>query len=269
MMRWLCLFAMLAACHKPAQTDPVDMPALIDAQIQLLATYKQLPSPYGWPSDTDCDGALWAGEARASGAAVAIQASIQPDGRPTRRPNGDCPPMESSSTTSTDMRLGQILGLYVASDRATLERLRAYAKTNNYLVGTPREKISAVEMKPAERFFLGQAIAHLGGACDDWCLFPPIYYPAPQTDSDAHLQILQVYMQNLMGIASAETIAAESSLCRTYSDDALAHAVCGDKQTASELILSPAWRLPSYVRGAMPAYAYAHRLLILHILTGK
>src|ERR1043166_4915987 len=81
----------------------------------------------GWPSDIDCDAALWAGLARAGGADwVEVSSAIRDDGRPTRLPGEDCLPPRSAATTSNDMLTGIMLGLVEAGDGPSLSRLWDY-----------------------------------------------------------------------------------------------------------------------------------------------
>ena len=103
-MKRLCLLLLLVGCqHKHTNADPKTVVKLRD---ELLAEWSQVTSGnhYGWPDENDCDGALWAGEARAAGLQVDIAAALQPDGRPTRLPNADCGKDRSAATTSTDMQ---------------------------------------------------------------------------------------------------------------------------------------------------------------------
>jgi len=245
------------------------------AQAETLSQLSGASDPSsGWPSASDCDGALWAGEAAFAGASsVNIALALQPDGRPTREPGHDCPPPGApggaSHTTSTDMQLGTILGLYGARDAASLELLQSYTEDNGGIVGTPDAVVTDlayVEMKPGQRSLMAMAVWQLGGSPAEPWLHTPIVYGPPQNDSSLHLALLSLAGERELGsFGEADQLVADSLLVGA-SGDALAQAVAGNSSTAAALILSPSYSPPSYVRGSLPAYAYVHKLLVLHIL---
>lgn len=230
--------------------------------------------PAGWPSSTDCDGALWAGEARLAGdSSVDMSLALQSDGRPTRRPGADCGPAAiglsgAPATTSTDMLLGIVVGLWAQRDLDGLLALQDYADSHHMVMGSPADSVtdlSYVLMKPGTRTLLSQAVLSLGGrATGDWQYLPEVY-GLGQADFSTHLTLLSAYFQQQLGTLSPLNRAELEPTCLRDIGDALVQAVCGNGALAYELIESPAYKYPSYVRGA-PAYKQVHRMLVLHII---
>lgn len=229
--------------------------------------------PSGWPSSSfgeapsDCDAALWAGEARRAGVTnVLVSQALQADGRPTRWPGADCP--SASHTTSTDMQLGTILGLLAAGDRVSLARLQSFTERNGGVVGSPLTSpgdLAFVLMKPGTRTLLARAVLHLGGTpAEPWVLLPIISGP-PVQDYQVHLALLALLADSDTGTWTVEDAAWATWLANQEPADALAQAVAGNWGLAAELVLSPAYMPPSYVRGA-PSYGPVHRLLVLKLL---
>ena len=83
----------LPACGQEIPAGPILITELEQLYASKLALLHNLTSRNvgGWPTDAECDGALWAGVARAAGADwVDVSAAFRPDGRPTRKPLRDC-----------------------------------------------------------------------------------------------------------------------------------------------------------------------------------
>lgn len=281
-MRGLFLFlCLLVACGRPVKTVELnpDADRLRGLQDELLGQLNEAATGMtaGWPSDYDCDAALWAGEARAGGANwVEDSAALQPDGRPTRLPGKDCGPPgtpgapsggNSEATTSTDMQLGTILGLLAAHDVDALLRLQSYTDDNNGTVGTPAEDVPLVYMKPNTRTLLARAIASLGGAGDaGWAALPIIRGPIT-ADYQRHLQLISMILQSRLGGLSPIDVVLATNTYKGATDDALAAYVAGDIPTATRLILDANWSPPTYTRGAA-VYPLVHRLFVVHLLLG-
>lgn len=232
----------------------------------------------GWPSDSDCDAALWAGEARAAGATWSdVSAALQSDGRPTRKPHADCGPAgtpgvgavgNSEGTTSTDMQLGTILGLLAARDEASLGRLQQYAKDHGGVVGTPASDIPLTYMKPGTRTLLAQSVQLLGGTGDAPWLSLPILYGDPTADYQVHLEMISLLIEQKVSTFGAIDRAIASHACITYPADALVQVVCGNQTAAAAIALTPGWTAPSYVRGS-PNYSIVYKLFVVHLLLGQ
>jgi len=278
-MKYLLLLTLLIGCAKSSVSPPwTPDAAALDAAASTIPAGES-----GWPSDSDCDAALWAGEARAAGdLAVEESAALQPDGRPTRLPGADCGPAgtpgvpaggNSTATTSTDMQLGTILGLLAAGDVAALERLQAYADAQSGFVGTPESDISDVYMKPGTRSLLARAISKLGGQADVTWLIAPIVYGVPTADYQVHLALISLIIQaRTSGLGDAERAYA-SELYATNPADALAAYVAGAYAASQALVVSADWTPPTYVRGGTPAataaYVATHRNFVIHLLLGE
>ena len=258
-----------------SQLSDKDLLSLAQLKAQLRDSYFQSTRGHkgNWPSDKDCDSALWAGVARAAGIEeVQVDLALTWEGRPTRLPCGDCGPGShgynngSAATTSTDMMLGTILGLFCAKDRVSLEKMRSYADENRGIMGVPRELVARTWIKPGTRAFLSQAIGKLGGKKDNWALLGQLHSPN-QEDYQLHLQLLSFYFESLLldgNLSKSNRKALEKEADRN-PEDALAQALAGNRKKATELLLNPAWKVPGYVRGPETAKEI-HQLLIIQIL---
>jgi len=276
MFRFILTFLLLFGCGQAPKASSSARPY----SIQLASEYSSLVATVqseadqasGWPSSHDCDGALWAGEARAAGIeSVRIEQALQPDGRPTRRPLTDCPLSETSHSTSTDMQLGIILGLFASRDCHSLARLQAYAEDHKGEVGYPSdtlEDLAYTYVKPGTRTLLAlttEKSGMPGGKGSEPWRHLPIAYTKPPTDSTLHLSLLSLYVEKELGTFGVVNQHFADSLCASNPEDALALAVCGRLREAAERVLSSDWTPPSYVRGS-PNYLSVHKAFILYIL---
>ena len=221
----------------------------------------------GWPSDEDCDGALWAGVARAAGATwVDMSAALQKNGRPTRRPYRDCAtPDESKTTTSNDMMTGIILGLLYSNDTSSLHRLWQYGSVRGWVMGTPEWYVSRVLLRPNGISLLARSLYRTSGGRIDYPVrLSPILYGPSDSDYGTHLTLLSRLAQRKAGGPQYGTEIAEQLLAKTYLKDALAQAMA-DNRTAAALLLLNNYESPSYVRGH-PSYHLVHWLLAARIL---
>lgn len=248
--------------------DPLRRAALEQAERDERAA-----APAGWPSDSDCDLALWAGEARSAGLTdVVMWHALSPEGRPLRKERMDCGPApwgsgDSAATTSTDMQLGIIEGLLADRDLPALTLLESYVDAHGGWAGFPDDLAHAplTYMKPGTRALLAKAIRSLGGSPKGVWAYEPIPHATPGTDSDLHILLVSLAAERQAGAWGPLAQAAASDACIRNPTDAAAQAVCGHADLASELVLSPTWEPPSYVRGD-PAYRHVHKLWILHYL---
>jgi len=279
---WYFLFLWLTSCGKSGSFSSLESSQIPEDQLLLLSQLREhLKEQYlrkvqgnkgNWPSDSDCDGALWAGIARAAGIEeVQMHLALTWEGRPTRLPCGDCGPKShgfndgSAATTSTDMMLGILLGLFSANDLASLEKFRKYADENRGIMGTPKDLIARTWIKPGTRSFLSQAIQKLGGSPDSWSSVPQVYAP-PQKDYELHLELLSIYLGSLLkGHLSTLDKSVLALEAESNPQDALAQALSGNRKKAASLILDPSWTPPGYVRGPETA-GLVHRLFILNLL---
>lgn len=220
----------------------------------------------GWPTDEDCDAALWAGVARAGGATwVDISAAVQLNGRPTRRPYRDCiTPTESKTTTSNDMITGIVLGLYASKDRDSLQRLWDYGWAHAWIMGFPEWRLSRVFLRPNGVTLLARSLYRLSDGHVDYSnRHHPLVYGPSNTDYGNHLTLLSRYIQRKVGGPQYGTEWAEQYLAHTAPLDALAQAMAGNSSIAASLLLGN-YKSPSYVRGH-ENYHLAHWLLAARI----
>lgn len=210
----------------------------------------------GWPSDHDCDGALWAGIARAAGADwVDVSAALRPDGRPTRRPLFDCGPGNlgyndgSATTTSNDMITGIILGLYTARDADSVLRLYQYGEQHKWIMGYPEYYISRVLLRPNGITLIARILYELSNGQRDYVIrLAPVVYGPVQSDYEQHLILLSRYLEKKIGGPQYGMEIAEKILAKSLPLDALAQAVSGNYLLAS-LLLTGNYQSPTYVRG--------------------
>jgi hypothetical protein len=220
----------------------------------------------GWPSDHDCDGALWAGVARAAGADwVDVSAALQPDGRPTRRPLRDCvTPDESKATTSNDMITGIILGLQAAKDDRSIYKLYQYGIDNNWIMGYPEWYMARVLLRPNGITLLARVLYQLTDGKRDYAIrLAPILYGPVQADYEQHLILLSRVIEKNAGGAQYGMEVAEKILAKTSPLDALAQAVAGN-YTQAAILLTNDYTPPTYVRGH-ESYRLVHWLLAAKI----
>ncbi len=235
----------------------------------LLDTQALLQPPALWPSDTDCDGALWAGIARRAGLPSDVASALQSDGRPTRRPNQDCGPTseglagDSAATTSSDMLLGIVLGLYAQKDLKSLKSLWDYGFENNWIMGVPKTLLPRVLWRPTGYSLLAQAIYRLGGPDYSVRNTPPGFFPVAK-DYEEHLQAISVLLNRDLGKKVGNPYT-----CVTRTSDAFIQAVCGNREQATDLLLGD-YIAPSYVRAGHkehePALKLTHWLIAAKVV---
>lgn len=227
----------------------------------------------GWPSDEDCDGALWAGIARLAGADwVDISAAVQPDGRPTRRPFSDCGPHDlgynggSATTVSNDMITGIIAGMYASgsADTYTAKRLWDYGYSHSWIMGEPNYYVSRVVLRPNGITMLARLLYYTSqGRIDYAARFGPILYGPATEDFEGHLMILGRYLQSKLGGPQYGMQVTEIVASHYRPNDAFSQAVAGNSAKAARLLLSH-YKSPSYVRGH-PSYHLVHWLVAARI----
>jgi hypothetical protein len=218
-----------------------------------LAELKEMSKEHiaGWPSDHDCDGALWAGVARAAGADwVDMSAALQPDGRPTRRPLRDCvTPDESKATTSNDMITGTLLGLQASKDDLSVLKLYRYGLDNNWIMGYPEWYMARVLLRPNGITLLARVLYQLTDGKRDYAIrLAPILYGPVQADYEQHLILLSRIIEKQAGGAQYGMEVAEKILAKSAPLDALAQAVAGN-YTQAAILLTGDYTAPTYVRG--------------------
>lgn len=253
-----------SACGKEVPVGPVLLTELQEKYESKLEELRQLSKDHiaGWPSDMDCDAALWAGVARAAGASwVEMDAALQPDGRPTRRPLRDCvTPDESKATTSNDMITGIVLGLSASGDSSSLLKLYQYGEEHNWIMGYPEWYVARVLLRPNGITLMARVLYQLTEGKKDYAVrLLPIVYGPVQADYEQHLILLSRIIEKRAGGAQYGMEVAEKILAKTLPLDGLAQAVAGN-YTQAAILLTGDYQAPTYVRGH-PSYPLVHWLL--------
>lgn len=220
----------------------------------------------GWPTDAECDGALWAGVARAAGADwVDVSAALRPDGRPTRKPLRDCvTPDESATTTSNDMITGILLGLQEAGDADSTHRLYTYGESHDWIMGYPEWYISRVLLRPNGVTLMARILYTLTDGKRDYTIrLAPVVYGPVDGDYEGHLLLLSRIIEKKAGGAQYGMEVAETLFAKAHPGDALAQAVAGN-YLGSALLLTGDYKSPSYVRGD-DVYHLVHWLLAARV----
>lgn len=220
----------------------------------------------GWPTDHECDGALWAGVARAAGADwVDVSAALRPDGRPTRKPLRDCiTPDESATTTSNDMITGILLGLQEAKDADSVHRLYTYGERHDWIMGYPEWYISRVLLRPNGVTLMARILYKLTNGQRDYTIrLAPVVYGPVDGDYEGHLLLLSRIIEKKAGGAQYGMEIAETLFAKAHPGDALAQAVSGNYLGAA-LLLTGEYKSPSYVRGD-EVYHLVHWLLAARV----
>lgn len=283
MIRLLILALLLSGCQrlsvKPVRPNSPDLSQVeqLEAayQANLQAYDAERAEAVGFPSRTDCDGALWAGEACAGGATVAIEELEYSPGEWHRRPAPSCWTPElgdqgSKTTTSRDMITGVLACLWKKQDLQTLQRLADYAEVHGGKVGEPLDD-GRVLLGLNLSGLIGRMIYALSNGGDDrpYALAFEAYLPV-QEDSEQHLQALGITLQGaVVEDLRARGLAADigavaltdispgmkarlEELVQGHPDDYLFQAslgvYTGDFAEATRLLLAPP-PPPSYVRG--------------------
>ena len=232
----------------------------------------------GWPSRDDCDGLLFASVAACAGVDVDLSLAEHEPGKVHRRPPPACfedgEDRGARATTSTDMRVGYMLGSLCQADTGALMRLAAYGEANDWVMGEPRSLISRVLMKPNEIGLLGRAIYALTGGIERKVYrdTPAIYGPT-LADFEAHIQVLAILAERESGGITEAMVERLREQSKAYPHDALfAAAVAlytGGQAKAIDLLLAEGFRCPTYARGKDPeAYCTAHWLLAARLTLG-
>lgn len=220
----------------------------------------------GWPADNECDGALWAGIARAAGAEwVQIELAIRSDGRPTRKPNFDCAiPEESATTTSNDMITGIILGLLSAGNKEKMLSLYRYGEKNAWIMGWPEGYLSRVLLRPNGITLLARSLYKLSDGEIDYLVrhFPLVYGPVA-ADFEGHLILLSRLIASKVDSGYDADI-IEKLLEIRNDRDGLAAVMSKDYKKGASLLLGD-YKSPSYVRGH-ENYHLVHWLLVAKLI---
>lgn len=274
-----------AACGQARlQRHPVSTDGnLIAAFEQNLSVLKNEAGAHGWPSDHDCDAALWAGLARAAGATwVDLDAGLANNGQPLRRPASqpECYAEGASrSTISGDMILGLTIGAALSGDVDFLSKIYRYGEVHQWVMGEPwPEAVGEVWIKPSLRGLIARSLCHTTHDlhCPSSRFWPQLYTRLTE-DFTVHLQVIAMYLDGYLGDDLAfvdlrlDAIWRLKQLRFEHPKDALIAALygrySGDHGPAIQLLLDPDYLYPSYVRGA-EQYKLVHWLLAASVVLG-
>ena len=256
------------ACGQEIPAGPILITELESLYASKLAQLRTETAEHiaGWPADNECDGALWAGVARAAGADwVDVAAALRPDGRPTRKPLRDCiTPDESATTTSNDMITGILLGLQEAGDADGVLRLYRYGEQHDWIMGYPEWYISRVLLRPNGVTLMARILYTLTDGKRDYTIrLAPVVYGPVDGDYEGHLLLLSRIIEKRAGGAQYGMEIAETLFAKAHPSDALAQAVAGNYLGAA-LLLTGEYKSPTYVRGD-DIYHLVHWLLAARV----
>lgn len=156
----------------------------------------------GWLARHDCDGMIYAAKYAASVGVddVRIEAAEYPEaGKFGRRPPPWCWTPEAGdqgakTEWSRDMLVAGLLPwAYLKGRRDVLERHAAFVRAHDWFAGEPVAD-GRTYYTPQVRGLLLKTIHAMGGADDPGSLWPSIW-PAGLTDYEAHLQVMQIWLQ--------------------------------------------------------------------------
>ena len=241
------------ACGKPQPVSPSLRDKLAQQYSEKLEELRVMSDEHiaKWPSDNECDGALWAGIAKAAGASwVDLGSALRPDGRPTRKPLRDCVlPDESDTTTSNDMMTGILLGFMASKDVENIHRMYTYGEGHNWIMGQPETAIHKVILRPNGVILMARLLYKLSEGKRDYIIrLSPMVYGPTDGDFESHLALLSRYMEQEIGGPQYGAEVTEQYLASAFTSDALAQAVAG-KYLQGALLLTSDYSPPTYVRG--------------------
>lgn len=210
MLRYvLPLFLIWACAAKHKSEDPIgdrrreDLAALYLQRAQ--EAREQRHPENGWLTPDDCDGMVWTGKyATTACDEVNIEAAEIGfrSGRFGRRPSPcwvkGAEHNESASTWSKDMAMGGLFPFILRCNRLDLiERHIAYGEHHFWIMGEPIGDGRA--LYTPQLIGLAYAIRqHLGGEGNAMTKLPKIW-PSGLIDYQAHLQVMAIWMESLIG----------------------------------------------------------------------
>lgn len=303
-MKRLLIFSLLVLSCGRLSVKPAPPSSPEDDQVEQLGLEyerelglynRDTLTAYGLPSRSDCDTALWAGEACAGGANVAIDQLEYSPGEIHRRPVPACwdgTDQGAQTTISRDNLTGYMACLWARQDLEGLRRLAAYGEAHAFVMGKPiadGRTILGVNLTG----LLGRMIYSLSGGQDDraYALAFEAYAPVFE-DYEQHVQAVGITLQgevaasireqglplDISAIALTDISPGMKSrleeLVAAHPEDYLFQAALGvytgDFSRAVTLLLEhpPA---PSYVRGDQPElferarWLYSARLVLKHM----
>jgi len=300
MLKSFTLVVALSGCARPDTNQPEDAEPVDQAEDLRQAFHANLAdfdartsARAGWPSATDCDGTLWAGEACYAGASTNILLAEYAPGEIHRRPAPSCWTKEagdqgSKSTVSRDMLTGYLACLWSKGDLAGLQRLADYGEGNEWVMGKPASE-PATWLSPNLAGLLGRMIYALSNGTDDrYPRLIPKEYPKVQADYEQHIQAAGITLQGAVeaelrrrGLQEASLLDVNDQMLERLRElaggvpenaffQAALGVYTGDLVEAVRLLLDPGTPRPGYVRGDSPDdFARAHWLMTARIVLSR
>ena len=257
---FLCLF--LVSCTEKHE-EKKHSNDLQDLQFFYDLTYKgvldDLDPVTGWPSNTDCDGTLWAGIACSLDMPVRIDLAEYNPGEIHRRPSPSCytkadGDQGSKSTISKDMLTGYMSCLWQRKDLDGLKRLANYGEDHAWIMGEPLSMASRVQLGNNLTGILGRAIYSLsdGDSDRDYRRLPPVYLPVFE-DYERHVQVQGILLhEKITGSITDQMLERlNDNLYSNINDPLFMAAVgkfTGEQKNTIDLLLRMT-PCPSYARG--------------------
>lgn len=204
-LNWIFLCLALGACGpwiKPRDSKPSsrrgDLEALFTVRQDTARGLRDESTR--WLARNDCDAMIFAGKYATVAEDVNIEAAQYPDiGKWGRRPPPWCWTPEggdqgSKTEWSRDMAIAGLLPYaWVRGRRDILENHAAYGRAHNWQMGEPLADLRTV-YTPELQGLLYKLIRGLGGADNPNALWPSVY-PTGLTDFEAHLQVMEIWLQ--------------------------------------------------------------------------
>lgn len=281
-MKAILLALALVGCSTVSKHEPeaiaFDKIKALQAKYDLKNAEVQLAPGSNWPSLTDCDATLWAGETAAAGFMVDLHLAEHAPGEIHRRPVAPCWTKEegdvgSKSTISSDMILGYMLGLWKQGDLEAMQRLADYGDAHDWVMGEPISELGRVYLKSNLQGTLGRMIYALSAEKDDREIRKITHLSAPGgADFEKHLLVLGIYLDGeVSGEINDNDKAALSAVAleapANYFFGAVRGIYTGEFDYVFDLLLDDSAPVPSYVRGDDAAtYALIHWLLSAKIV---
>lgn len=277
-MKPLLITLLLLSCDKGDTKPPNPNGRLIELIEKRKEILEDLPWT-NWPTPEDCDGALWAGQAKAGGSNVTKLSLAYEGGKPFRRPSHDCfidgKDNGSKSTTSNDMSLGLLWGLWYDRDVTQIRKVVDYGENNNWVMGEPfPEQTSRVLMSYNLRILYSKAL-HLftNGQFENFFFDKEPKLARQDSDYQAHLSSMIILLYEDMQRAHGFTLVAPIAWIdiarhhvKKFPDAAIHKAAVGlytgDLSDAIDQLLDDD-KAPSFVRGKeVEKIAVAHWLFV-------
>lgn len=265
MIKILFLILALSACTKKHE-EVKHSNDLQDLQFFYDLTYKgvldELDPVTGWPSNTDCDGTLWAGLGCSLGMPVRIELAEYAPGEIHRRPGNSCYTKEngdqgSKSTISRDMLTGYIACNIETKDLDALKRLANYGEDHAWIMGEPSHMVSRIFLAGNLTGLLGRAIFVLSkGSSDRLYRHAPTDYLPVYEDFERHIQTQGILLQErISGEITDQMFERLNDNAYESVNDPLFVAALGkfkgNQDYTIKLLLSDT-PCPSYARGERP-----------------